>query len=312
MPVRKDKKGRYHVEICYNRHRVHRRCPEGASKAEAYQLEAKIKRDLWLNELGRKPEVMIGYALQDYIKHHVSRKSTDSTIYHCYRLGEWIDGKTISEAPEAAQRFIHDNRRIYKPATINRSLAALRRACNLAYKRGWVNEPVGAKIELLREDNKREVYLTKAEVESLVNVCPDQQGKDAILIAAYTGLRLGELLALKQAHVKDDMIWVVQSKTGKPRSVPIIPAIRKAVARLPITHPRRHIQKLFERARAEVGLDHVHYHDLRHTTASFLVNAGVDLYTVGTILGHASPVTTKRYSHLNEKTIRTAMQKIAW
>lgn len=311
MPVRKDKEGRYHVEICHNRRRIHRRCPEGATKKEADQLEAKIKRSFWLDTLGQKPEVMIGYALQDYIKNHVSIKATDSTKYHCYRLGRWVDGKTISEAPEIAQQFVRENRGIYKPATINRSLAALRRACNLAYKRGWIDQPVGGRIELLREDNKREIYLTKAEVRNLVNACPDPQGKDAIMILAYSGLRLGELLALTPEDTKGGAIYVRRSKTGKSRSVPIHRAIRKAVTRLPITHPRRYVQTLFERARKAVKLDHVHLHDIRHSFASWLINQGVDLYTVGTLLGHASPVTTQRYSHLNNKSLRTAVRKIA-
>jgi site-specific recombinase XerD len=66
----------------------------------------------------------------------------------------------------------------------------------------------------------------------------------------------------------------------------------------------------FRAARAAVGLPHVRFHDLRHTTASWLVNAGVDLYTVGAILGHTAPATTARYAHLAHGTLDKAMRKL--
>lgn len=57
-------------------------------------------------------------------------------------------------------------------------------------------------------------------------------------------------------------------------------------------------------------MKHVHWHDLRHSCASMLINAGVDLYTVGKILGHSSPVTTQRYAHLSQGTLQKAMRKL--
>jgi site-specific recombinase XerD len=63
-------------------------------------------------------------------------------------------------------------------------------------------------------------------------------------------------------------------------------------------------------ARKAAKMPHVHFHDLRHSCASMLINKGVDLYTVGAILGHSSTQTTARYSHLADKTLRAAMRKI--
>ncbi|WP_306417382.1 tyrosine-type recombinase/integrase [Delftia sp. K82] len=48
-------------------------------------------------------------------------------------------------------------------------------------------------------------------------------------------------------------------------------------------------------------------HDLRHSTASEMINAGVDLYTMGGVLGHKSAVSTKWYSHLATKTLKSAV-----
>ncbi len=58
------------------------------------------------------------------------------------------------------------------------------------------------------------------------------------------------------------------------------------------------------------ALGHARFHDLRHSTASELVNAGVDLFTVGGVLGHKSQASTARYAHLSQDRMREAMAGI--
>ena len=218
----------------------------------------------------------------------------------------------MSEAASVAERFKAEARQHYAPATINRSIAALRRACHLAYTLGWVTDPVHLKIKSLPEHNERHVYLTKPQIIKLVACCDDAETRDAILIAAYTGLRLGELMGLTRANLRGGMIRLgADTKTSRPRSVPIVPLIRKALRRIPFTYHKRRIQAEFASARTNARMPHVHFHDLRHTTASLLVQAGVSLYTVGEILGHSTPATTQRYAHLDDKAKRVAMRKIA-
>jgi site-specific recombinase XerD len=52
------------------------------------------------------------------------------------------------------------------------------------------------------------------------------------------------------------------------------------------------------------------FHDLRHSSASEMINAEVDLYTVGAVLGHKSPASTKRYAHLATDSLKVALEKI--
>lgn len=70
------------------------------------------------------------------------------------------------------------------------------------------------------------------------------------------------------------------------------------------------MQRAWQRARALVGLEHVTLHDLRHSAASEMVNAGVDLYTVGRVLGHRDSRSTQRYSHLTAETLAAAVGAI--
>lgn len=312
MPVRKDARGRWHVEVCYRRQRIHRVCPKDASKAQAQQLEAQIRKDLFLARSGSANH-LISDALANYVENHLKHsKSFKDSACHVYRLADWIEGQRLSDAPRVSEQFKSEAQETYSNATINRSIAALRRACRIAYLLGWIQSPVHFKITSLPENNARHVYLSKAQIQALIDATEDRQTKDAIQILAFTGLRLGELIRLRPENIVAGMIRLdANTKTGMPRAVPIVPLIRKALKRVPFTYPKRKIQEKFAQARKRARMAHVHIHDLRHTTASLLVQAGVPLYTVGAILGHASTQTTARYAHLDDKTKRAAMKKIA-
>ena len=67
----------------------------------------------------------------------------------------------------------------------------------------------------------------------------------------------------------------------------------------------------WDAARDATGLRHVRFHDLRHTYASWLVQAGVPLHTVGTLLGHSSPAMTARYAHLAPDTLAAAVATLS-
>jgi site-specific recombinase XerD len=56
-------------------------------------------------------------------------------------------------------------------------------------------------------------------------------------------------------------------------------------------------------------MEHVNFHDLRHSCASILVASGADLYTVSKILGHSAITTTQRYAHMQVEQQRLALAK---
>jgi integrase len=76
---------------------------------------------------------------------------------------------------------------------------------------------------------------------------------------------------------------------------------------LPLRSPKITIQRAWQRARARVGMEHVTLHDLRHSAASEMVNAGVALFVVGKVLGHRDSRSTQRYSHLTADTLAGAV-----
>ncbi|MEB0024127.1 tyrosine-type recombinase/integrase [Actimicrobium sp. CCI2.3] len=78
----------------------------------------------------------------------------------------------------------------------------------------------------------------------------------------------------------------------------------------PLRWKKSWIQKLIRRAMDAAGFQEYVLHDIRHSTASALINAGVDLYTVGQVLGHKSLASTARYAHLDMRSKIDAINKI--
>jgi integrase len=159
----------------------------------------------------------------------------------------------------------------------------------------------------------------------------DQQDAEAVRIAAYTGLRLGELLALRWRNVDwagsaltiERAISAGQEGTTKSGKVRRVPMADQAAAALERLSHRDHftspddlvfcnaigrpidgsaLRRRYKRARDATGLRPLRWHDLRHTFGSLLVAGGVDTVTVKEAMGHAQLTTTSRYLHARPAT----------
>ena len=231
------------------------------------------------------------------------------------RPHEWPRGSSGSRlkngsAPFGTARTHSGARNSAAASTINRRLALLKAVCKHAYKQGYP-ENLSGRITLLKEDNKREVYLTRGEVARLAKFSPSTATRAAIWLAAYSGLRASELIALTGWDSRAGTLAVATSKTGRPRLVPLPLSARRWAQYLPLGLSYWQLRKEFISARIKAGLPEVvTLHTLRHTCASWLIQAGVDLFTVGKILGHSGPQTTSRYAHLSTQTLERAMARL--
>lgn len=237
-------------------------------------------------------------------------KSARKFESHARALLPFVKGKRLSQLGDVAE----DVRRTMAlqgltPATINRRLALLRRVGHLAFKAwGWTDIPYGSRVTLLAEHNERHLYLTVAEVEALASACRNPSCADLIRLAAYTGLRRGEILRLRPDSLRDGCIVLdAQTKSGRPRVVPVPPQAAAVVARMPVACSDVQLRKDFERARLAIGRPDLHYHDLRHTYASWLVQSGAPLTAVRDLLGHSSLAVTSRYAHLAPEHLQAAV-----
>lgn len=175
-------------------------------------------------------------------------------------------------------------------------------------------------------NNARERYLTSEEVERLRLACEcsaNPQLKHIVGLLLLTGCRRSEVLMAKWSDIDlERQTWTLRlTKNGRGRTFPISSAALAVINQLPkypdcpwlLPNPRTmlpftDIKRSWQVARKLAGLCDVHLHDLRHTFGSQLSNAGVDLYTVGKLLGHVNVSSTARYSHLANETLMAATE----
>lgn len=326
MSIWTDAKGRKHVGIMVGGKRVHRILPEGATAGDAKRIEAELRSAVarapkQVNIPGDPPMTVI---LTLYLAHAQSLRSADTSKYHLTRLMPWAEKFKASQAQEFADKVIHDmskkveNKKTgkmvpaYAPATINRSLACAKKAFTIAWRQRLIPENYGLRIENVKVNNKREVFLTVEEVRKIAEHCTPQ-ARAAIWAALLTGARRGEIFQIQAEHIAADTIAIPSSHTKslRMRVIPIIPALRPWLKYFPLEITIDGAKSAWRRARVKAGMPHVNFHDLRHSCASIMLSLGVDLYTISKILGHSNIQTTQRYAHLQVDAQRAALGKLS-
>lgn len=214
-------------------------------------------------------------------------------------------GKKLSELPEVAKAI---RKEPVKPATQRNRIAYIRSACRYAFKQGIGEHDPAERLTMPKVKNERHNYPTRKEMLQIARKATRKDVRAIIRIAFYSGLRQGEV---RRAVAKDGKFIVYDTKNGSAvHSVPIHSKVRSSAKLMPFNIPRSTFARAFEKAREAAGLKHVHHHDIRHSAASEMINAGVDLYTVGKVLGHKDTRSTQRYAHLQTAALEDAINKI--
>lgn len=168
------------------------------------------------------------------------------------------------------------------------------------------------KVKHLREDRRLRYLESREECQKLIQAC-DAHLRPIVITALNSGLRKGNVLGLKWSNIdlKNGFILVDMTKNGERVEIPINQTLRNTLLEIPrrldggyIFHdpitdkPYGDVKHSFSAACRRAGIRDFHFHDLRHTFASHLIMAGVDLTTVSRLLGHKDIKMTLRYAHL--------------
>ena len=170
----------------------------------------------------------------------------------------------------------------------------------------------------------RERFLSVDELKRLgfvLDHAEDRQAAAAIRLLLFTGARSSEITGLRWDWIRGTRAVLPDSKTG-PKAIQLPPPARAVLAGLPRkgryvfpnkagTGPMTDLGLRWTKLRDLAGLHDVRIHDCRHTYASHAVMSGLDLYTVGRLLGHADVASTERYAHLADEHVREAAGRIS-
>ncbi len=202
-----------------------------------------------------------------------------------------------------------------KPATVNRKLTVLKHMINKGTDWGMASNETLKRVRKVKkkiEENTRLRFLTVGECQTLINCCAPHL-KPIVTVALHTGMRRGEILGLRweQVDLKHGFILLEVTKNGKRREIPIDNTLAEEFNSMPrglesvyvFTDPRtgepyKSVQTSFETALKKAEIRNFRFHDLRHTFASHMAMAGIDLVSVKELLGHKSLSMTIRYAHL--------------
>ncbi len=200
----------------------------------------------------------------------------------------------------------------------NRALSVLRAAHSMAGRRwGCPIQLIDWRAFRIREPKERVRWATRDEAFALIANLPSHIGL-IVEWSLYTGLRKRETLTLSKAAVSlaKNAVEVVV-KGGATRTVQLSPAARDVLERALIANPNServfdgtNLRKHFLRACAKTGLRDFHFHDLRHTFATWLRQQGTAIEIVSRALGHSSIQVTQKYAHVDDREVVAATSGI--
>jgi integrase len=199
-------------------------------------------------------------------------------------------------------------------AGVNRTLAVLRQVLGRAQKAWGVSvKHIDWKAHLLKEPKGRTRWITLAEAVRLISFLPPHI-RLAVEWSLYTGCRREETLGLRWIHVELERGYAeIDGKTGK-RVVWLSAEARAIIEQCDRsgTHvfDRTNWRKHWEAARKAAGLTDFHWHDLRHTHATWLRQGGAPLEIVARSLGHSTIAVTQRYAHVDDREVKDALRTL--
>jgi len=217
-----------------------------------------------------------------------------------------------------------------KPITVNKELSTLKAAFNTAIRWGYIEANPFVGVTRLRIPESPPAFFTRDEFRRVEEETRGHWLHDLIVMAVSTGMRAGELTNLTWPHVDLDrrVLRVAnsatfQTKTGRSRIIPLnahacllLAERRERGEAYVLTMRGRQIGKnwissAFKKVIRRLDMrEELHFHSLRHTFASWLVQDGVSLYQVGRLLGHSTARTTEVYAHLQPETMHDVVDRL--
>jgi integrase len=327
MLYRRSKTGPYWCRFTDRRGREIRRSTGTTDRKLAEQYEAKLKRDLWGQaELGERrqrtwKEAVVKWNAE---KEHKASVEDDQCILR------WLDPYLAELTLDQINRELIDTIQTARKAegvsnaTVNRTMALLRAILRCA-EVDWEWMTRAPKVRMLPEPKRRVRWLTETEADRLIAELPEHLA-DIVRFALATGLREGNILSLEwsQVDLTRRTAWIHPDQAKARRAIPVplnkdaVIALRRQVgkhATRVFTYNGSPIAKAgtaaWKKALARAGITDFRFHDLRHTWASWMVQAGTPLNVLQEMGGWETPAMVNRYAHLSSEHLAEYAERIS-
>ena len=303
------------------------------SKGEAKSWAGEIEREMRMGryqDVRPAEKILFGDALERYLKHvstakRINSERRDKISATALLNGFGLEISLVAITPQRLAIYRDTRIQLVSASTIQKEFALISHLFNVA-RREWgfpVDNPI-PHITRPKIRNNRTRFLTKEEAQRLLDAAKTSKNAKLypyLLVMMHTGMRPSEAAGMKWGDIdlenrlvklqvtKTDMRYVPLTEVTENilRSIRPVDATNGMHVFLPpnsgeskqlVDVPCLHFKRSFMTARMKAGLEDLHLHDLRHTAASHLLMAGVDLRTLAEILGHKTLQMVHRYTHL--------------
>lgn len=321
----------WYVDYVYHDQRYRKSTGTSDRKlAELYlkDLEVKIARDnLGFGDLKRK-EVHLSEFINEYLEYSRAVKAEKTVEIDSRALRQFMELHGDLQLSKVTSKYAEDFKierlKTLKPVSVNMELRQLKAAFEKAIQWDHIQTNPFKGVEQCRVKNSNlPKFLNKEEVNVLLETIPEGTFREFVLFGLYTGCRRGEALNLTwdEVDLETGKVTFRITKTGKSRSIPFNGALTSILGSMerngerPFPFQESFVTHKFKKYLKAAGIKNyrsIKLHSLRHTYASHLVMAGVDLLTVSKLLGHSTIRTTELYAHLVPDHMRASIERLRY
>ena len=300
----------------------------------AKAIEAKIRTEI---VEGSYFEKLVGckktfkQLMVKFIEEHAPKVSGNMQTSYTTSLKHLIPffGETnlLSISPKMISRYkVLRNNEGAASASINRELSMMSKAFNIAVREWeWIKENPVLSVAKDKENNDRDRWLSKDEETTILDKSPEWL-RDLIVLSLNTGLRQEELLSLEWSRVSlvRKTMLITKTKNDKPKTLPLNKIALDVINRRSKVKSIKNdyvffnrngkkinahnLRSAFNNVKRKAGIEDFRWHDLRHSFATRLAQAGVDIYKISKLLGHKDIKMTQRYAHHCPDSLRDGVE----
>ena len=281
------------------------------------------------DQLVKRKTILLAEFIKEYLKEaELYHRAFASDKSHAKHFTQAFGNMALDELTTAdVEKWKRERLALRSKATVARDLAWLKRLYNVAMRDDKIRHNPAMPVKLPKLNNARVRYLSEGEQVALQGVM-EPHDFEIVELAINTGLRRGELFHLrwKDIDFRNGVVTIERSKNGEKRyvalNVRVLAILRARQQRFKSDYviPSRTLNtqadahnfmlRVFNPALKLAGIHNFRFHDCRHTFASLLIMAGVDLRTVQELMGHKTVQMTLRYAHLAPAHLKDAVNRL--